>query len=197
MLRHLNYLEPDNSVIHIKQPLRYLGNELPPDVGFVYMLVSVKQPKLAYVGQTISIRRRLLEHNSGHGSTQTHAGRPWLPAVLIMGFGSREDHGSDWEEVNKINREEFEKAWRDENSDRLRTAWNSVQMIRNGERIFRQFKKRKDGSGRLLFPDLKWRALLQLRENGEFLSFENEIIFLSLGITVVALYSSNLPNAVL
>jgi hypothetical protein len=47
MLRHLNYLQPENTVIQIKQPLRYVGNELPPHVGFVYMLVSLKQP---YVG---------------------------------------------------------------------------------------------------------------------------------------------------
>ena len=70
--------------------LQPTGCEIIPtsDIGFVYVLVSTTDPKFAYVGETSSIRRRLREHNTGHGSrfTQNPALRPWALLALVSGF---------------------------------------------------------------------------------------------------------------
>ena len=50
--------------------------------------MSTTDPKFAYVGETSSIRRRLREHDTGHGSrfTQNPALRPWALLALVSGF---------------------------------------------------------------------------------------------------------------
>jgi hypothetical protein len=158
MLGHLNYLDRPTTSIYLSKPLRYIRHDLTADIGYVYMIVSKNKPSLGYVGETISIRRRLYEHNSLQGgSAQTHAGQPWLPAVLIKGFGAPADDPEKWQEINKANRKVFEGCWRDLNS-RFPT-WNSVQMMENGRLALRLLEKQ--------FPNLDWLQLLELNENGE------------------------------
>ena len=41
------------------------------NTGFVYMILSLKNKEFCYIGETISIRRRLQQHNSGYGSNST------------------------------------------------------------------------------------------------------------------------------
>jgi predicted GIY-YIG superfamily endonuclease len=161
MLQGVDYLRPRTTSVQVARPLRYIRQELPPDVGFVYMIVSKNQPSLGYVGETISFKKRLAQHNSLHGgSTQTEAGRPWLPVVILTGFGDRSVNGETWEEVNRRNRKAFEKRWRKHNSTPGTQARNSVQMLRNGRKTLHEFESS--------LPDLVWLPLLELTEKGLF-----------------------------
>ena len=49
---------------------------------YVYILRSLHDPSLTYVGLTTDVRRRLATHNSG-GSRATPANRPWALIVSI------------------------------------------------------------------------------------------------------------------
>jgi predicted GIY-YIG superfamily endonuclease len=70
-------------------PYRICDMTLPDcNTGFVYMLVSSKNKDFSYIGETISIRRRLQSHNSGFGSRSTAPShlRPFAVFALICGF---------------------------------------------------------------------------------------------------------------
>ena len=46
--------------------------ELPKtSTGYCYLLQSLKQPSLFYIGWTSCLKRRLTEHNSGYGTEYT------------------------------------------------------------------------------------------------------------------------------
>jgi hypothetical protein len=50
------------------QPLRCVDIELPRDqTGYVYILGSLKDREVTYIGTTIDLRKRLNSHNSGYG----------------------------------------------------------------------------------------------------------------------------------
>ena len=91
-------------------PLRRMDIDISQDTsGFVYLLVSLKDRKSTYVGQTGNMIRRLREHNSGFGalSTSNPSLRPWALMGYIIGFdGSSTDQ-----------RKYYEAAWQ----NRLRT----------------------------------------------------------------------------
>ena len=62
---------------------------LPDDnTGFVYILVSTKITNVFYIGETVCLRRRLREHNSGQGaeSTRPIERRPWAVLAFVTGF---------------------------------------------------------------------------------------------------------------
>ena len=66
------------------------GTILPTDsTGFVYCLISKKYFDHIYIGTTKSISQRLIQHNSGTGSssTQNIRYRPWAVAAYICGLG--------------------------------------------------------------------------------------------------------------
>ena len=90
VLQSLDSLALGPRVIHHELHLLPTRCEIIPasDIGFVYVLVSTSDPKFAYVGETCSIRRRLREHNTGHGSrfTQDPALRPWALLALVSGL---------------------------------------------------------------------------------------------------------------
>ena len=58
------------------------------NTGSVYFLVSLKNRRITYIGQTLDIRQRLLQHNSGSGSSFTNeiGNRPWAILGYIIGF---------------------------------------------------------------------------------------------------------------
>ena len=65
-------------------PFRICGIALPQcRTGYVYMLT--------YIGQTICIRTRIQQHNSGYGSTSTQPSylRPFAILAYICGFRGR------------------------------------------------------------------------------------------------------------
>ena len=43
---------------------------------YVYLLQSVDSPNQLYIGQTIDLKRRLIEHNAGR-NTSTKRYKPW------------------------------------------------------------------------------------------------------------------------
>ena len=64
-------------------PLPEAGN------GCCYLLVSLKNYRLTYIGQTKrSLAKRITEHNSGIGaySTREHTVRPWGLLAFVVGF---------------------------------------------------------------------------------------------------------------
>ena len=75
-------------------PFRMCDVSLPDcNTGYVYMLISVKDMSYAYYGKTNSICRRLMQHNSGFGSTSTepiHL-RPFALYAYICGFNGNQD----------------------------------------------------------------------------------------------------------
>jgi predicted GIY-YIG superfamily endonuclease len=61
--------------------------------GYVYLLISLKNKSIVYIGQTVNLPRRILQHNQGFGTIQTKNIRLWPWAVLayIAGFNGRRD----------------------------------------------------------------------------------------------------------
>ena len=63
----------------------------PSYIGYVYMLISVRDKCFNYIVNTMSIRRRIQQHNSGVGSVSTepiHL-RPYALLAYITGFNAR------------------------------------------------------------------------------------------------------------
>ena len=61
--------------------------ELPQcHTGFVYFLVSLKDNRKTYIGETFDLRTRLRTHNSGYGTSFTDEHRPWAVYAYISGF---------------------------------------------------------------------------------------------------------------
>ena len=74
--------------------------------GFTYLLMSIKLPHLFYIGKTMNMRRRLQEHNSGHGSdfTRPMERRPWTLTAFVFGFCNKtldtvSTFEKDWQEA--------------------------------------------------------------------------------------------------
>ena len=81
------HAQPDYIPIPEVFPYRICDIQLPhSDGGYVYLLVSLKQPSFTYVGETNNIARRLVEHNSGHGSRSTRPSHliPYHIAAYII-----------------------------------------------------------------------------------------------------------------
>jgi predicted GIY-YIG superfamily endonuclease len=73
------------------------ANDIPlPEsgAGCCYLLVSLKNHRITYIGQTRrALARRLSEHNSGSGalSTREHTLRPWALLAFVTGFDADVD----------------------------------------------------------------------------------------------------------
>ena len=86
-------------------PLRRIDIDIPQDTsGFVYLLVSLKDRKSTYVGETKNMILRLKQHNSGFGakSTSNPSLRPWALMGYIVGFEGKSPG---------LNRKYYEKCW--------------------------------------------------------------------------------------
>ena len=73
-------------------------------LGFCYLLQSEPQQHLLYIGSTMSLVRRLREHNAGLGSSFTKVQNrlPWMVCAYVTGFNS----------INASERiRAFEKEW--------------------------------------------------------------------------------------
>jgi predicted GIY-YIG superfamily endonuclease len=118
-------------VSHQLNPLLNVQNLMPDaSLGFVYMIVSTTDCRYAYVGETSCIRRRLQEHNRGHGAQFTSDPylRPWALMVLISGFP---DAGHTPE--NSAARKAFERQWHMHNAA-LATA-DVRGILANGQQV--------------------------------------------------------------
>ena len=79
--------------------------ELPvQNLGFCYLLQSEPQQHLLYIGSTMSLVRRLREHNAGLGSafTKVQNRLPWMVCAYVTGF--------NWTNASERIRA-FEKEW--------------------------------------------------------------------------------------
>jgi hypothetical protein len=80
-------VDQSTSIYRVKDQL------LPTDcLGYVYLLVSLKDLSVTYIGSTKNIAMRFNRHNSGIASQQTNDARykPWGLLAYITGFGG--DH---------------------------------------------------------------------------------------------------------
>ena len=61
------------------------------DMGYIYVLVSIKDIIFTYIGKTMSIRNIIQQHNSGIGSVSTYTFHIWPYALFayICGFDSK------------------------------------------------------------------------------------------------------------
>jgi predicted GIY-YIG superfamily endonuclease len=100
-------------------PFRMCDVTLPQcRTGFVYMLMSIKRQNYTYIGQTICIRTRIQQHNSGYGSTSTQPAylRPFALLAYICGFGNR-----------RILREHVEYQWKLKRDHMIRNGINDAK----------------------------------------------------------------------
>ena len=77
------------SSVETLSPFSLRFSEIPnTSFGFCYLLRSLKLPHLFYVGRCKNLRRRVHEHNSGHGSefTKPIPCRPWTLFAYVHGF---------------------------------------------------------------------------------------------------------------
>lgn len=82
---------PSQMTLDIPQFFPYRACDLPVPVdnsGVVYLIVSMHNNNATYIGQTVRLNKRIVEHNSGIGAKQTSAIelRPWALYGLICGF---------------------------------------------------------------------------------------------------------------
>ena len=106
--------EPFNPVdADIMLPYSPVAMQLPENNnGYCYMLLSCKDKKTTYIGQTSNLSRRLREHNSGLGGKQTapvHL-RPWTVVAYVTGFGQGNAEGrlgfeSRWRRARDVRRD--------------------------------------------------------------------------------------------
>jgi predicted GIY-YIG superfamily endonuclease len=56
--------------------------------GYCYLIISIPQPQVTYIGETMDLHKRLHQHNSGwsHHWTKDIAYRPWAYMAYIVGF---------------------------------------------------------------------------------------------------------------
>ena len=53
---------------------------------YVYLIESIQNPEMRYVGYTINLKKRLSTHNSG-GSVHTSKERPWR-LIMCLAFNN-------------------------------------------------------------------------------------------------------------
>ena len=98
------------------------------------------------------------------GTSVTMNDQPWVPVVLVTGFGSVGTPKALAE--NKASRLQFESEWQYMNKDYMYRATNPYLMLENGRRLFNKWKGYGARSGTPLFPDLKWVQVVQLLDPG-------------------------------
>jgi predicted GIY-YIG superfamily endonuclease len=90
-------------------PFRMSDLPIPNDTsGVVYLLISLRDFRTTYIGQTQRLNDRLKKHNSRHGSVQTAdpSLQPWALLCIICGF-----------ESNVTNMRIVEAAWERQRTD--------------------------------------------------------------------------------
>jgi predicted GIY-YIG superfamily endonuclease len=93
------YVNPMNHVAQVVDiarfyPFRACDLPIPTDrSGVVYIIMSLRDGKTTYIGQTKHLNKRIVQHNTMYGSQQTAdpSLQPWALLAIICGFeGDRE-----------------------------------------------------------------------------------------------------------
>ena len=111
-MEHILDMATVNSNMPFRQqryfPFRICDMEIPQcNTGFVYMLISLRNKKAVYIGETKCLRTRLQQHNSGNGSQSTavESLRPYGVFAYVCGFNGSRDLRLQVEELWKRNRD--------------------------------------------------------------------------------------------
>lgn len=90
-------------------PFRICDMPIPEcNTGFVYMLISLRNHKNTYIGETKCLNTRIKQHNSGYGSLSTAVDslRPFAIFSYICGFDGRRSLRLDverrWKQMRDI-----------------------------------------------------------------------------------------------
>lgn len=120
-------------------PFRVCDLEIPStNSGFVYLLVSTREPSSTYVGTTANLKVRLDSHNSGRGSYGTD--KPHLMPWFIASYMCNMIH------MTTDQRKSLEWVWQRMNLDSQRNGrGNLEQYIENGR--FLCVQENTDGYG--------------------------------------------------
>ena len=89
-------------------PFRICDMPIPQcNTGFVYMLISIRNKKAIYIGETKCLQTRLKQHNSGNGSqtTAVQSLRPYGVFAYVCGFDGNRDLRLKVEEMWKRNKD--------------------------------------------------------------------------------------------
>ena len=123
-----------------------------PGTGVVCCLLSLRNFRSSYIGQTEDIARRQRQHNSGFGSQESAnlSLRPWHTHGYVCGFRGR----SALE--RKRDRERFEKDWRQVHHHLYGTTCGPMETIEVGKSLVRQYN------------DAVGRDCLRFVETGKF-----------------------------
>jgi hypothetical protein len=125
----------DNGILDLDDVFPYkLCNVTIPDSnsGFVYMLISVISSERIYVGQTENLGIRLVQHNSGYGSSGTAppAYLPYAPAAYLTNMSH----------LNQSGRMMLEAKWQKLNERSLEKGEANVHnLIQNGRRVMDEY----------------------------------------------------------
>ncbi|MDB4430362.1 GIY-YIG nuclease family protein [bacterium] len=110
-------------------PFRMCDAIIPTDTtGYVYCLVSKRNPGKIYIGETTCLSQRVINHNSGNGAQDTEDVRdwPWTPAAYICGLGH----------MTTSDRRSLERSWKQHIADLCRRGQrDSYTWIRSGARV--------------------------------------------------------------
>lgn len=99
--------------------------------GCVYLLCSMRNSNICYIGQTTSIVRRIQEHNRRQGSKSTRDPYllPWICVAIITGFDAPEA---------RLHRLRVERMWKNQ-----RSIFDSVfHIIDSGRRLVSYYSDR-------------------------------------------------------
>ena len=139
-------------------PLRTCDIMLPTDrTGYVYILMSVRDTNRTYVGQSIDLKKRLRQHNSGAGAKGT-ANRRFRP-YCVAGYICRMNN------LSKADRVGMESSWKHMNAGLLRMGDKDVMSrIAQGERLVQMYNEGKHPEDWLLFVQTIQRKVVQARQ---------------------------------
>lgn len=116
-------------------PFRTCDISLPQcRTGFVYFLIAVRKRSYSYIGQTICIRRRIKEHNSGYGSQSTTPSylRPFALMAYICGFnGERSELRLHMERQWKLKRDYMIRMGNNDPRDWARAGQDVIDTVVN------------------------------------------------------------------
>jgi GIY-YIG catalytic domain len=116
-------------------PFRNIDVTIPSDTsGYVYILVSKREPSITYIGQTDDLTQRLRAHYAGRAAKQTSIEhlRPWGLLGFVAGFGF--DH-------NGQDRKAFEAQWK-RKRDAAPTNLNADMVARLAEQVILERQQR-------------------------------------------------------
>ena len=123
-----NALAPQQNVLHYADhfPFQLSSGCYPSDSsGAIYLLLSLRDPRYSYIGETECLNQRLRRHNTGHGAigTADPSLRPFAIGAYITGLAHKD----------RTARMSLEGQWQQYRSQLTDDSLENI--IRQGERV--------------------------------------------------------------